>query len=328
MLGIVVAELLIAAGWERIETVQHGMTDTRQLAELGVTRDTIAAQIDAGRWQWVLPRVYATFTGPLSKDAGIVAALLYGGSAAVLSHRTAAERWGMVPLAPDGAVHITLPYGTSAISQPPLVVVHRSRAHRHIVVALEPPMTSRADTAIDMAAAEPDVRSAQRTLTGVLVSGRVRPVEVEARLIERPPPRYRRAMVATVALVRNGVQSVLEECYATDVERAHSIPAGRRQGVIVVDGVTRYEDVTYDDLGAPLTVRLDGRTHLLRAVDFRDRRRDNAAELAGRSRLTFGWKDVSNDACGVAGEVDAVLRRRGWNGSATPCPRCPPGRAR
>jgi hypothetical protein len=163
MLGIVVAELLIAAGWERIETVQHGLTDTRQLAELGVTRDMIAAQIEAGRWQWVLPRVYATFTGPLSKEAEIVAALLYGGSAAILSHRTAAERWGMVPVAPDGPVHITLPYGTSAISQPPLVVVHRSRAFRHIVVALDPPMTSPADTAIDMAGAEPDVRSAQRT---------------------------------------------------------------------------------------------------------------------------------------------------------------------
>ncbi|GAA0945564.1 hypothetical protein GCM10009559_43650 [Pseudonocardia zijingensis] len=148
--------------WHLIETRQHGVTDVRQLATMGVTRDMIVAQIDAGRWQWVLPRVYATFTGPLPRPARLVAALLYGG-AAVLSHRTAAEQWGIVPVA-DGPVHITVPYGASAVSQQPFVVVHRSRAFEHIVVELDPPVTSRADTALDMAAAEvacgqPDARS-------------------------------------------------------------------------------------------------------------------------------------------------------------------------
>ena len=149
--------------WATIESRQHGITDVRQLAEMGVTRDMIAAQIDAGRWQWVVPRTYATFTGPLPRPARLVAALRYGG-AAVLSHRTAAEEWGLVPIA-DGPVHITVPYGASAVSQPPFLVVHRSRAFAHITVARELPLTSRADTAIDMAAAEHDNRSARRTIT-------------------------------------------------------------------------------------------------------------------------------------------------------------------
>ena len=83
----------------------------------------------------------------------------------MLSHRTAGEEWRM--LAPDTSmpVHITLPYRMSAASQPALpgqygvlhpgVVVHRCRAHRHIVVSTEPPRTSRADTVLDMAVAEP-----------------------------------------------------------------------------------------------------------------------------------------------------------------------------
>jgi hypothetical protein len=315
------AAVLIAARWAAIETRQHGITDVRQLVDLGVTRDMIVAQIEAGRWQWVLPRTYATFTGPIPRPARLVAALRYGGAAAVLSHRTAAEQWGLVPVA-DGPVHITVPYGTSAISQPPFVIVHRSRAFAYITVALDPPVTSRADTAIDMAAAEPDVRSAQRTLAGLLVTGRVRPLTVERRLLERPPPRYRRPLTATVLLVRNGVQSVLEECYAVDLEQAHGLPSGRRQGAVVVDGVTLYEDVMYDEFGADLTVRLDGRTHLLNSVAFRDRRRDNAAELAGRSRLSYGWHDISDDVCGAAREVAAVLRRRGWDGAGVGCPRC------
>jgi hypothetical protein len=62
--------LPIPEPWDLIETEQHGITDVRQLASMGVTRDMIVAQIDAGRWQWVVPRVYATFTGPLPRPAG------------------------------------------------------------------------------------------------------------------------------------------------------------------------------------------------------------------------------------------------------------------
>jgi hypothetical protein len=314
--------LQIHDSWDLVETHQHGITDVRQLAGMGVTRGMIAAQIDAGRWQWVAPRVYATFTGPLPRPARLEAALRYGGGSAVLSHRTAAEQWGLVPIAADGPVHITLPYGASAISQPPLVVVHRSRAFDHIVVALDPPVTSRADTAVDMAAAEDDARAARRTLTEVLVTGRVSPVDVERKLEVRPPPRYRRALLAAVRLVRLGVQSVLEELYAVEVEQAHGLPAGRRQGPFAVDGVTLYEDVVYDAVGAALTIRLDGRTHLLAGVAFRDRRRDNAAELAGRSRLVYGWRDLSADPCRAAREVGTVLRRRGRTGTPHCCRRC------
>ena len=308
--------------WATIEADRHGIVDTAQLHELGVTRDMIVAQINGGRWQWVLPRTYATFTGPLSRSARIEAALRYGGPAAVLSHRTAAEEWGLVPAA-EGPVHITLPYGSSAISQPPFVIVHRSRAYAHIVVERRPPLTSRADTAIDMAVQEPNARSARVILTQLLVTGGVRPVTVERRLMERPPLRHRRALHAAVALVRSGVQSVLEERYALEVEEAHGLPAGRRQGPFAVDGVTLFEDVVYDHIGVGLTVRLDGRTHLLNSIAFRDRRRDNAAELAGRARLTFGWRDLADDPCGAAREVNAVLRREGWHGSMASCPRCP-----
>jgi len=83
-------------------------------------------------WQRILHGVYATTSGPLIRPALLTAAL---------------------------------PYGMSAVSQPavpgqygvlhPGVVVHRSRAYRHIVVSTEPPRTSRADTVLDMAVAEP-----------------------------------------------------------------------------------------------------------------------------------------------------------------------------
>ncbi|MFC7658632.1 hypothetical protein ACFQV8_22790 [Pseudonocardia benzenivorans] len=125
-----------------------------------------------------------------------------------------------------------------------------------------------------------------------------------------------------VALVRDGVHSALEELYASDVEAAHGLPAGRRQTPTSVDGFTLYEDVTYDHAGADVTIRLDGRTHLADGTAFRDRRRDNAAELAGRARLVYGWKDLSSDPCAAAREVATVLIRRGWPGRPTRCARC------
>ncbi|ODV08534.1 MAG: hypothetical protein ABT15_04205 [Pseudonocardia sp. SCN 73-27] len=300
---------------------QHGMASLTQLQELGISWSAVVAQTKAGRWRRHLPRVYATFTGPLPRAASISAALLYGGAHAVLSHRTAAEEWGLVRHE-DGPIHVTVPYGTSAISQPGLVVVHRSRAFHHIVVASDPPRTSPGDTAIDLAAAETDAVQARRTLVALLTTGRVGPDRLRQRLLERPPRRHRRALSDAVALVRDGVQSALEELYASDVEGAHGLPTGRRQTPMSVDGFTLYEDVTYDHAGADVTIRLDGRTHLAEGTSFRDRRRDNAAELAGRARLVYGWMDLSSDPCAAAREVATVLTRRGWSGRPTRCPRC------
>jgi len=306
--------------WERLLDAQAGVFHVRQLRVFGIGEATIVAMVAASRWRHVMHGVYATFTGPLPRSSLIAAALQYGGGAAVLSHRTAAEEWSLLPPA-GGPIHITVPYGASAITQPGLVIVHRSRAYRHIVVAADPPRTSRADTAIDVAVEERDARRARATLTRLMVAG-VPALAVERRLLERPPRRYRRALAYAVRLVREGVMSALEELYAVDVEEAHGLPAAARQAPLRVDGVTLWEDAVYDHVGVPLTVRLDGRTHVLSRVAFRDRRRDNAAELAGRSRLTFGWDDLSDDPCAGARDVATVLQRHGWAGSMTRCGRC------
>jgi hypothetical protein len=310
------------APWISLMAQQHGLVDTAQLHAYQLTPKVIACQVRAGRWQPVAPRVYATFTGPLPTEARRIAALLYAGPAAALSHDTAAELWGMRPERP-GPVHVTVPYNRSAVSQPPLVVVHRSRAFRHIVVAGQPPLTSRADTAIDVAAAEPTSRGAQQVLIELLTQRRVAAEQVRLRLIDRPPRRYRTALEQALERIVTGVQSVLEEHYAVEVETAHGLPGACRQRPVRVDGRTLFEDVVYDHVGIPLTVRLDGRNHLEPDVALRDRRRDNTAELAGRSRLVFGWHEVSRTPCVVAGEVISVLHRRGWQGPLLHCPECP-----
>lgn len=302
---------------------QHGLVDTEQLAMLGVTPAMVTANLEACRWQRVLPRVYATFTGPLTRPARITAALLYAGPRAVLSHQTAAEEWRMTALDPASPVHVTVPYGCSAVSQPPHVVVHRSRAFEHIAVGTHPPRTRRADTAVDIAAGEDDARAAMRRFVALAAQGRLPVRDLRIRIAERRPRRYRTALAAALRLLADGVQSALEQRYACDVERSHGIPAAVRQRPFVVDGRTLWEDAVYDSIGVPLTVRLDGRAfHSMPEVAFRDRRRDNAAELAGRHRLVFGWDEVTGRPCDVADEVFRVLRRSGWQGPQRACPAC------
>ena len=308
--------------WPRLMAEQRGLITTAQLAALGVTPDAIEASVDAGRWQHVAPRVYATFTGPPPRSALIMAALLYAGPAALLSHRTAAEEWGMLDPT-DGPIHVTVPYSCSAISQPPWLVVHRSRAFAHITVCTEPPRVSRADTAVDLAVAEPTARLAMRRLVAVATGSRIPVTELRRRIEERRPRRYRSAINNALRLMAEGVCSALEELFAVDVEIAHALPTACRQVPFRVDGRTLWEDATYDHVGVALTVRLDGRRyHADPDVAFRDRRRDNAAELADRRRLVYGWKDLVSDPCGAAAEVATVLRRCGWQGPTRTCHRC------
>lgn len=308
--------------WDRLLAEQHGMVNTTQLTELGFSPAAIKANVLAGRWRPVLSRVYATTTGPLTRTARLHAALLYAGPTAVLSHRTAAEEWGMLAVE-EGPVHVTVPYRCSAVSQPPDVTVHRSRAFAHITVATAPPRTGRADTVIDLAAAEATSRDAVRWFVGLLTTTPVPRADVERRLDERPPRRYRRELLAALHRIGAGVASALEDLYAVDVEAAHGIPPAVRQAPFVVDGYTLWEDALYDHLGVPLTVRLDGRQyHATPTVAFRDRRRDNVAELESRSRLSYGWHDLDTEPCSAAGEVIAVLRRYGWDGPTSRCPRC------
>jgi len=309
--------------WRRLLADQHGLVTAAQLGRLGVSPDAIEAQVDAGRWQHVLPRVYATHTGRLPRHERIMAALLYAGPYALVSHRTAAEEWGLVSGdQDDGPVHVTVPYGSSAVSQPG-VVVHRSRAFAHIAVHTEPARVRRVETVLDVAVAEPTARLAMHRLVALATDARLSVTDLQRSIELRRPRRYATAIKDALRFMADGVSSALEELFAVDVERAHGLPSANRQVPFHVDGRLLWEDATYDHVGVALTVRLDGqRYHAAPGVAFRDRRRDNAAELADRRRLVYGWKDVAANPCAVAGEVAAVLYRCGWAGPLMPCEAC------
>ncbi|GLZ52057.1 hypothetical protein Acsp07_16740 [Actinomycetospora sp. NBRC 106378] len=216
-----------------------------------------------------------------------------------------------------------MPYGSSARGCDG-VVVHRSKAFAHIgLTDSDPPVTTKVVTLIDLAVEAPTARDGMRFLTAGAAAARLPGSTILENLDLRRPRRYGKALRAAAELLVEGVGSVLELGYVTDVELAHGLPAGTRQVLHRVGDTNRYEDVEYRMPFGVLIVRLDGWIyHANRRTARSDRARDNAAELEGRARLTFGYEEIHGDACATARTVWRRLRQLGWPGEFVPCARC------
>jgi hypothetical protein len=119
--------------------------------EIGIDPDTMRGRMRSGRWQRLQRGVYATFSGEPGRETVLWAALLRAGPDAVLSHKTAAERHGLID-EPASIITITVPASKRpARVKIPGVVIHRSDAilrTRH--PAMLPPCTRVEDTVLDL----------------------------------------------------------------------------------------------------------------------------------------------------------------------------------
>ena len=87
---------------------QHGVASSRQLREAGLSATEIRNRVRRGRLHRVHRSVYAVGHPGLSNEGRWMAAVLACGEGAVLSHRSAAELWALLPAA-KGDVHVTVP---------------------------------------------------------------------------------------------------------------------------------------------------------------------------------------------------------------------------
>ena len=115
-----------------------------------------------------------------------------------------------------------------------------------------------------------------------------------------------------------GAESALELLYLRDVERPHGLPVGSRQMSRL--GLRYCSDVGYDEYR--ILVELDGQDGHAGTGRFRDMRRDNRFAARHHTTLRFGFFDVVNHPCAVAGLVWSVLADRGRLDPFRHCPRC------
>jgi very-short-patch-repair endonuclease len=134
---------------------QHGVVTTRQLRDAGLSPDAIKRRAASGRLHRVFRGVYAVGHAGLSDEGRWMAAVLACGRGALLSHRSAAELWGL--LEPSrGVVQVSVPTPGGRRARPGLRV-HRAAsldarartAHRGI------PVTAPARTLADLGGSVP-----------------------------------------------------------------------------------------------------------------------------------------------------------------------------
>jgi hypothetical protein len=201
---------------------QDGLVLRAQVLGLGMTEGTVRRRIEAGgRWQVVLPGVYATFTGPLAQSQRLRAALLHGGDQAMLCGLTAAELHGLRYLPQnDGSVHVLVPENTKVRSVA-FVRVHRTTRHPRAWRRAGFPLTPPAQAAIEVARPLRNLRDVRAVLCETVQRGLATPDELAAELRDGPSAGSalpRRALADIVAGCRSA-----PECEVRDVVRASAV---------------------------------------------------------------------------------------------------------
>jgi hypothetical protein len=310
---------------ELFELAQHqgGAISRDQILLSGLSRGIIGSRLKRGSWQRVHPGAYAAFSGEVSREAALWAAVLYAGRGAVLSHQTAAEVWKLADT-PSSLIHLTVPSDRRVSKRPGLVVHLSARALAAAHPSQTPPRTRVEETVIDLWESARTLDNAVGWVTRAIGRRLTTQDKLRHAMEARKRLRWRSQLAELLSPDSAGIHSVLEYRYVRDVERPHLFPAGRRQAAARRSGRAEYRDTLYEEYQT--VVELDGRVAHPGDSRWTDIHRDNAAVTAGLSTLRYGWRDVTITPCAIAAEIAGALAKRGYGG-ARPCsPTCPVGR--
>jgi hypothetical protein len=233
---------------------QHGVVARRQLVELGLTDAKIKGRIAKGQLHVVHRGVYAVGHRLLSPRGRWMAAVLFGGPGAVLSHQSAAELWGIAPRR-NRAIDVTRRRGWRAS---PGIVVHRnSISADEIETVAGMPCTCIPRTSLDLAGSASRVEL-ERAINQVEVRRLTHSLSVYD-LLERYPRRrgapILRALLDHRAEARGITRSRLEERFAAILTRS-DLPCPRLNASIAIRG--RFFEVDCLWRAQRVIVELDG----------------------------------------------------------------------
>lgn len=318
--------------WPVLLRAQHGVVDRAQTRRVGLSKKAVRHRLTAGKWRRLQRGVYATFSGEVTREARLWAAIRRVGPGAMLSHQTAAEVHGL-GAKPSAKIHVTVPWRRRPAQLKPIrgVVVHRSDQSRpEQLPPWQLPRTRIEDTVLDLVSVSRSFSEAYSWVSRATSRRLATAAMLREAMKARSRVRWRAWLTDALAEASDGAFSPLELRYARDVERAHGLPKAERQARRAIDGKIHYKDNLYPEFR--LCVELDGPTYHQYEQAEQDRRRDNLnLAVDGVQTFRFGPVEVTELACQTAAMVAAALQRNGWAGRLRPCRRagCPiPGKTR
>jgi very-short-patch-repair endonuclease len=310
--------------WMMLLHAQCGIIDRSQALGAGLSDEQIEHRLRSGRWRRVHDGVYATFSGPLSREARLWAAVRRAGEGAVLSHETAAEVQELIgQRAPGATIHITVPGHRRPVQRGQIrgVVIHRSdQSQPQLPITWKLPRTRIQDTVLDLVDAAATFQDAYSWISRA-VSRELTTVDMLREALKaRSRIRWRSRLAVAIGENDEGIHFELERQYARAVERAHGLPRAQRQARREIGGKAHYRDNWYAEYR--VCVELDGPSFHRYEQVSKDKRRDNLnLATEGAQTFRFGPVEVTEGACESAAMVAATLRRNGWKGHAHPCRR-------
>lgn len=302
-------------------SLQSGVVSRRQVIAADGTPSDIRRMLRRREWARVHEGVYVDHTGPLTWLQRAWAGVLYAAPAALChdSAIRAVDGPGRRDHDDHGPVHVAVARSRQFVAPPGVVAHHLADLDAKVLWNASPPRVRIEQAVVDIAAEARGDFEAVSVLARAVSSRRTTAARVLEALEGRTRVARRDFLTAALRDIAEGACSVLEHAYLSRVERAHGLPCGRRQ--VRPDGIPIYRDVEY--AAQALVVELDGRLdHTDPEARDGDLDRDLAAAVDGRVTVRLGWGQVVGRPCATASRVAALLRVRGWGGSAHACPAC------
>ena len=286
---------------------QHGLVTRGQLAEIRVSRHQIASWTDSGRLERVLNGVFRLGGAPASREQTLSAAVLWAGTAALVSHRSAGELWNF-----DGVKapkpEITMP--ARSVKRSTEVTVHTTRdrlKERRTRQGL--PTTTPERTLIDLAGTlrveqlEIALESARR--------GRLVTVASVERALARFGTRGRNGSDALQGLLTTlasepPAESALEVITAAML-RSSDLPRPQRQVEVVAFAAKYRLDFAWPD--RLVALECDGRRwHTIESDFERDRHRWSAITAATGYRIVWAtWRRVKAEPAALVAQLRQLM---------------------
>jgi hypothetical protein len=224
------------------------------------------------QWQVVLPGVYATDLRPLGDLERCRAALLYAGSAAVLTDAWALRLHGLQFVPEDSFIRVLVPNSVQRSSRQ-FVVVRRAVHMPEPLVIGDLRVAPVARALCDLALRNPDERGSLAAVAAAVQRGRVTVdalTQEAARAAARGRPRLRRVLEA----VGSGIRSAPEDDFRQIVRSSRILPEPLWNPLLrLPDGRECSPDALFEDAG--LVHETNGREFHAGADTFEDMQRRN-----------------------------------------------------
>ena len=284
---------------------QHGVVARRQLLDLGFSRRQITIGLERGRLHEIFRGVYVLGVRRVSRRGRWMAAVLAAGEGALLSSRSAARVWRILPPAVEW-VDVTCPPGR--VVRRKGIVAHESvvqEDERQVVDGI--PVTSPFRTVFDLAALL-DERGLERAWHEAEVRGLRDRVSLPM-LLERYPgrrgSRNLRALLEAaepVGFTRND----FEEAFVALVDR-YGVSRPRMNGDLHLRGRFFQIDALWE--AERVAVELDSRSvHGTNKHFESDKRRDRILLAEGWRTVRVTWRQLKDEPAEVIADLRKALR--------------------